>query len=100
MLILAFALAGVTMGPAPEPQRARRARVVRVAKRARPGATRLPIAAVSRDPNVRYRLTDLPSQKIDGKDLAVRDPGMACGVTGAPVCPSNGTKLVTTPLDD
>ena len=102
MLLLAVALAGATMGPAPDLQRARRAKVVRarVPARARPGATRIPVAAVSKDPNVRYRLTDLPSEKVDGKDLAVRNTGLACGTTGAPVCPSKGTQLVKAPIDD
>ncbi|MBX3563143.1 MAG: hypothetical protein KF730_01070 [Sphingomonas sp.] len=99
MLLLAFALAGVTAAPAPDPQRARRAKVVRIAARARPGATRIPIVAVPRDRNARYRLTDLPSEKVDGKNLAVRNTGMACGVVGAPVCPSKGKTLVTAPLD-
>jgi hypothetical protein len=98
MLILAFALAGVTVGPAPDLQRAKRTKVVRVARRAQPGAMRIPIAAAPRDPNLRYRLTDLPLEKIDGKDLAVRDTGMACATTNAPVCPSNGTRLVSAPL--
>ena len=102
MLLLAFALASATVGPPPDAQRVRRAKVVRarVPARARPGATRIPVAAVSKAPDVRYRLTDLPSEKVDGKDLAVRNTGMACGTTGAPVCPSKGTKLVTTPIDD
>ena len=99
MLLLAFALAGVTAGPAPDLQRAKRVKVVRVARRARPGVTRIPVRPVSRDPDVRYRLTDLPSEKVDGKDLAVRNTGMACETTGAPVCPSKGTPLVRTPLD-
>lgn len=98
MLMLALALAGVTVAPAPDPQRAKRTKVVRVAKRVRPGASRIPIVAVSRDPNQRYRLTDVRSDRIDGKDLAVRDTGMACETTGAPVCPSNGTKLLSAPL--
>ncbi|MES2988501.1 MAG: hypothetical protein V4808_11390 [Pseudomonadota bacterium] len=100
MLLLAFALAGVT-APAPaDLQRAKRVRVARVARSARPGSTRIPIVAVSSDPNARYRLTDLPSERIDGKDLAVRDTGMACETTGAPVCPSKGTQVVKTALDD
>jgi hypothetical protein len=60
---------------------------------------KLPIRTVS-DRNTRYRLTDVRSERIDGKDLAVRNTGMACGTTGAPVCPSKGTKLVATRLDD
>lgn len=99
MLFLAFALAAVTAGPVPDLQRAKRVKVARVPARARPGAMRIPVRAVSQDPNIRYRLTDLPSERIEGKDLAVRNPGMACGTTGAPVCPSKGTKLVKTPLD-
>lgn len=102
MLLLAFALAGATLGPAPDLQRGRRAKVVRarVPVRSRPGAMRIPVRAVAKDPNLRYRLTDLPSEKVDGKDLAVRNTGMACGVVGAPVCPSKGTALVKTPIDD
>ncbi len=98
MLLLAMALAGIAPAPAPDVQRAKRVRVVRVARRARPGAARIPVAAVPRDPNARYRLTGLPSERVDGKDLAVRDPGMACETTGAPVCPSNGTTVVKTPI--
>ena len=99
MLLLAFALAGAAIGPAPDLQRAKRTKIVRVASRARPGAMRIPIATPPRDPNLRYRLTDLPLEKVDGKDLAVRDTGMACETTGAPVCPSNGMQLVKTPLN-
>lgn len=99
MLLMAFALAGVTPAPAPDVQRARRAKVVRVARRAKPGVTRIPIVAVPRDPNARYRLTDLPSERVDGKDLAVRDTGMPCETTGAPVCPSKGTPVVSAPLE-
>lgn len=99
MLMIALALAGVTAAPAPDPQRARRAKVVRVAKNVRPGATRLPIVAVSSDPNQRYRLTDLPSERFNGKDLAVRDFGMPCGVVGAPVCPSNGLPVLKSAVD-
>jgi hypothetical protein len=100
MLLLVFALAGASVGPAPDLQRAKRVKVVRarVPARAAPGKMRIPVRAVSRDPNMRYRLTDLPSEKIDGKDLAVRDKGMACETTGAPVCPSNGIQVVKTPL--
>lgn len=100
MLLLAFALAAATPGPVPDLQRAKRTKVVRVPSRARPGKIRIPVRAVSQDRNTRYRLTDLPSEKVDGKDLAVRDTGMACETTGAPVCPSKGTKLVSTPLGD
>ncbi|RYY23336.1 MAG: hypothetical protein EOP62_20515 [Sphingomonadales bacterium] len=99
MFILALALAGVTAAPAPDQQRAaKRVRVTRVAARARPGATQLPIVKPASDPDLRYRLTDLPLEKVDGKDLAVRDTGMACETTGAPVCPSSGTTLVKTPI--
>ncbi|WP_066798770.1 hypothetical protein [Sphingomonas soli] len=108
MFLLAFALSVATVGPAPDLQRAqqtrrvrhtaRRAKVVRVAKRARPGVTRIPIVAVSADPNQRYRLTDVRSERADGKELAVRDTGMPCGQTGAPVCPSNGVTVVKAPL--
>ncbi|RYE02483.1 MAG: hypothetical protein EOP61_08510 [Sphingomonadales bacterium] len=108
MLLLAFALSVATAGPAPDLQRARhtksvrrtakRTRIVRVARRARPGVTRIPVVAVSRDPNQRYRLTEARSERVDGKDLAVRDTGMPCETTGAPVCPSNGMQVVKTPL--
>ena len=100
MLLLAFVLAGVTPAPAPDLQRAKRVRVTRVAARARPGVRRIPVRPVPSDPNLRYRLTDLPSEKVDGKDLAVRNTGMACETTGAPVCPSKGTPLVKAPLSD
>lgn len=102
MLLLALALSTVTAGPAPDLQRARRTKVVRarVPVRARPGKIRIPIQAVSKDPNARYRLTGLPSEKVDGKDLAVRNTGLACGVVGAPVCPSKGTKLVKAAVGD
>lgn len=97
MLLLAFALASVTAGPAPDVQRAKRVKVVRarVPARAAPGKLRIPVSALPRDPNERYRLTGLPSERVDGKDLAVRSTGMACETTGAPVCPSKGTKLLT-----
>lgn len=108
MLLFAFALASATIGPAPEPQRVRRTKVVRVRRakavrvpaRAKPNAVRIPIVAPPRDPSQRYRLTGMTSDHVDGKDLAVRDKGMPCGTTGAPVCPSNGTKLLKAPIDD
>ncbi len=100
MLLFAFALAGASIGSAPDLQRAKRVKVVRarVPARAAPGRMRIPVRAVPRDPNLRYRLTGLPSEKVEGKDLAVRDKGMACETTGAPVCPSNGIEVVKTPL--
>jgi len=103
MLILALALAGVTAAPAPEPQRARRAkqvRTVRMPARARPGAIRIPVAAVPSDPNRAYRLTNIAPEVVDNKVLAVQNTGMECETTGAPVCPSKGTTIVRSAIDD
>ena len=102
MLMLALALAGVTAGPAPDLQRARakRVRTVRMPARARPDAIRIPIATVSRDPNKAYRLTDIAPEVVDNKVLAVQSTGMDCETTGAPVCPSKGTTLVRSAIDD
>ena len=83
-------------------QRARRTRVVRarVPVRARPGKAAIRVVtAPKRNPNDRFRLTDLPDEKPDGKLLAVRNTGMACGLTGAPVCPSKGMPVVKAPLE-
>ncbi len=100
MLLLAFALAGATVGPAPDIQRAKRVKVVRVPARAKPHTVRIPISAPRRDPNQNYRIGETASDRIDGKDVAVRQTGLACGTTGAPVCPSNGTQVVKAALDD
>lgn len=101
MLLLALALSGATH-IADDPQRHRKARVVRVTRipaRAAPKATNLAIT-VPADPNQRYRLP-LPSTEIvDAKSDAVKSTGMACGTTGAPVCPHNGTQLVKSSLGD
>ena len=105
MLILAIALSAVSPAPLPETQRARRAATTKVVRtrvpaRAQPGKVRLPIVtATTRDPNDRYRLTDLPDETPNGKMLAVRNTGMACGLTGAPVCPSKGTPVLRAPLE-
>jgi len=102
MFLLALAFASVTAAPAPEPQRARakRVRVVRVPARAKPGAIRIPVRAPSADPNRRYRLADATPELVDQKQLAVRNTGMACETTGAPVCPSKGTPIVKAEIDD
>ena len=68
--------------------------------RARPTKIAIPIvAAPVRNPNDRFRLTGLPEEKPNGKLLAVRNTGMACGLTGAPVCPSNGMPIIKAPLE-
>ncbi|WHU01930.1 MULTISPECIES: hypothetical protein [unclassified Sphingomonas] len=99
LLLVALTLSGAT--PAIDPQRrrakARVTRVTRIPASARPVAA-IPIVKV--DPNQRYRLP-LPSTEIaDAKGDAVRNTGMACGTTGAPVCPSKGKALVKTSLSD
>lgn len=99
MLLLALALHGATT-IADDPQRHRRPRAVRVTRiptRAAPKAANLAIA-VPADPNQRYRLP-LPSTELsDAKADAVKNTGMACGTTGAPVCPHKGTQLVKSNL--
>ena len=93
LLLIALTLSGAT--PAIDPQRRRaRARVTHVTRipvSARP-QTVTPIAKV--DPAQRSRLP-LPSTEIvDAKSEAVKSTGMACGTTGAPVCPHKGRPLI------
>lgn len=48
----------------------------------------------------RYRLSGVAEPRFNGKlDVVAKDTRMACGVIGAPVCPSRGTQLVATPVD-
>jgi hypothetical protein len=97
LLLTLVAFHGAVLAP-DQDRRRRTARVATVPARAAPRTT-LPIgcdAACQRDPNRRYRLPLASTEIVDGKDIAVRDTGMACGTTGAPVCPSNGTTLVKT----
>lgn len=100
MLLLALALQGAAP-IADDPQRHRRphaTRITRIPARAAPG--RSVLVATPSDPNRRYRLP-LPSTELtDAKVDAVRNTGMACGTTGAPVCPHNGTQLVKSNLGD
>ncbi|MBN8810462.1 MULTISPECIES: hypothetical protein [Sphingomonas] len=102
MLLLAFALANAL--PAAEPpqhRRKARARVTRVTNipaRAAPRPRNLAVT-VPADPDKRYRLP-LPSSEVtDAKRDAVRSTGMACGTTGAPVCPHKGTQLLKSSID-
>lgn len=102
MLLLAFALANAL--PAAEPLQHRRkakARVTRVTNipaRAAPQPRNLAIR-VPADPAKRYRLP-LPSTEVtDAKREAVRNTGMACGTTGAPVCPHKGRQVLKSSLD-
>ena len=101
MFLVAIALAAAAPGPAVDVQRARRTKVTRaqLPARAQPGKVAIPIVAAPRDPNDRFRLTDLPDETPNGKLLAVRNTGMACGINGAPVCPSKGMPVVKAPLD-
>lgn len=105
MLLLAFAFALANALPAAEPpqqhRRKARARVTRVTNipaRAAPQPRNLAIR-VPADPAKRYRLP-LPSTEVtDAKREAVRNTGMACGTTGAPVCPHKGRQVLKSSLD-
>lgn len=47
-----------------------------------------------------YRLTGLTEPRFSGKlDAVAKQTRMACGVQGAPVCPSRGAELVSAPID-
>ncbi|MCP3729719.1 hypothetical protein M9978_04685 [Sphingomonas sp. MG17] len=94
-------------------------RVVTLPKRARPAAVVVRKRTVRRAPVKRmrsaklcvtgkclpaaespYRLTGLIEPKFSGKlDAVAKQTKMACGVQGAPVCPSKGAELVSAPID-
>jgi hypothetical protein len=102
MLLFALALANAL--PAAEPPqhrrkaRARGARVTRIPARAAPPPRPRAIAGPAA-PARRYRLP-LPSTEVtDAKRDAVRNTGMACGTTGAPVCPQTGRQVLKSSLD-
>lgn len=109
-LTLALSIATPVSAPvlmsAPEPQRARqtasRKRNVRNRKRAPVRMVRLTpkcgVATPCRtDPGARYRLTGATTIIPNAKQREMeRAQGMACGTTGAPVCPSNGATLIRT----
>jgi hypothetical protein len=65
---------------------------------------RLTLAAEScagscaRDPNLRYRVAS-ESSVYDAKLRAVSVERMACGITGAPVCPSKPRLSLRAPID-
>jgi hypothetical protein len=48
------------------------------------------------DSNAKYRLGDTPDESVDAKARALQGPFRNCGVTGMPVCPSNGQKIIDT----
>ncbi|MDF7777704.1 hypothetical protein P1X14_20785 [Sphingomonas sp. AOB5] len=103
-LTLALSIASPVMAMPPELQRARPVSTKRKTsrKRAPVRVVRLtPACGVatpcSQDPNQRYRLTGSTTIIPDAKGREVaRSQGMACGTTGAPVCPSNGATLIRT----
>jgi len=99
LLLVALTLSGAT--PAIDPQRrrakARVTRVTRIPMSARPLAV---IPIVKADPNQRYRLPLANSEVADAKGDAVKSAGMACGTTGAPVCPHKGRQVLKASLDD
>lgn len=47
-----------------------------------------------------YRLTDSSEARFNGKlDVVGKQTKMACGVQGAPICPSRGAQLTSMPID-
>lgn len=105
MLLLALMLSGPMPAIDADQHRVRRVRrasaKITLPARARPGnGAALCGAACERDASQRYRLP-LPSPAIvDAKREAVRDTGLACGVTGAPVCPQRGRQVLKASLAD
>jgi hypothetical protein len=106
LLTLALSIASPAYAMPPEPQRARQSttkkRSVRTRKRAPVRMVRLtPRCGVAipcrTDPGQQYRLTGATTTLADPKQRELeRAQGMACGTTGAPVCPSNGATLIRT----
>lgn len=106
LLTLALSIASPAFAMPPEPQRARqtttRKRVTRKRNVAPVRMVRLTprcgVATPCRaDPGQQYRLTGATTTLSDPKRRELeRAQGMACGTTGAPVCPSNGATLIRT----
>jgi len=100
--VLLFSLALAHVLPAAEPVQQRRkprprvARVIRIPASAEPPRN-LPI--IKPDPAQRYRLPLPSTEVVDAKRDAVRSTGMACGTTGAPVCPHNGKTVLKSSID-
>lgn len=58
------------------------------------------LTCASSDPNSRYRIQDDDPARPDFKQRVVESSQkMACGTTGAPVCPSNGVPLLRSSVD-
>ncbi len=95
MILLALAMLAA---PAALPAQPQRTHAKRKAPRLRRNArvvTLLPVIQPSRDPNRRYRVTDDRDHQIDFKTRIVeRGTFKNCGVTGMPVCPSNGMPIL------
>jgi len=107
LLMLALHIAPVAMPPV-EPQRttqkrATKKRTARKTRRTRISTARLniltpacrtPTAGCGRDRNDKYRIADT-QEVADPKARALQGPFANCGVTGMPVCPSKGRKILT-----
>jgi hypothetical protein len=109
MFVLAIALhaAAIATPPADPEAHARATRTTRKARTVRVRTTRvvpmrrlLPVTT-SYDRNSQYRLPLGNLEPAYDPKLRVveRDSAMPCGVTGAPVCPSKGTPIVTSSVD-
>jgi hypothetical protein len=111
MLLLVLALhAASVAAPPPEPQRTHQKRTARKARKARrtrvatprmnilAPACRTPTIGCTRDRNAKYRVAG-SREEYDPKARALEGPFANCGVTGMPVCPSNGQTILTSKPD-
>lgn len=58
------------------------------------------LTCASADPNSRYRIENDDAARPDFKQRVVESSQkMACGTTGAPVCPSSGVPLLRSSVD-
>ncbi len=103
ILFAALLSAAAVAAPPPQAVQARTVQSRKAQAKRRVARARLPVlrAVVLTQPkpdaSARYRITSTASVD-DAKLRAAADPGMACEVTGAPVCPSKPRKVITADL--
>ncbi|MBX3595872.1 hypothetical protein [Sphingomonas sp.] len=108
MLVALAAVQGMPMVSTPAAHHRPAARRVVARKHARKHAprrvalTRLKLCVTgqcSASAPDRYRITSETAPNWSAKMDVVKPTGIPCGVQGAPVCPRDGRKLVSAPID-